>query len=384
MSILAGAGACTGVLLALQTGSCLIAAIRCRSGLKPGFTTADGPAVSLVRTLCGVDKLAELTLESSFRLDYVNYEILFCVADAEDPVIPLARALIAKYPSIKARLLIGDDRISANPKLNNMTKGWRAASGDWVVFADSNLLLPRDYIQRTLASWRDDSGLVSAPPIGGYPEDFWGEIECGLLNTHQARWQYVVDAFGWGYAQGKTLMFRRADLQAIGYERLADEPAEDAAATKAVRAHGLRVRLARPPFIQPLGKRSAREVWARQLRWARLRRMTFPLLYAAEIFSGVLPPLVAACVAAKAAGASAPLVGGALLICWWVPEIVLARVAGWPVSAKSVLAWIVRDLAAPILWVAGWSGRRIVWREALVVEQKPSLIERLRLYRPTA
>jgi ceramide glucosyltransferase len=262
-----------------------------------------------------------------------------------------------------------------------MTKGWRAATGDWVIFADSNLLLPRDYIQRALGSWRADTGLVSAPPIGGFPEDFYGEIECGLLNTHQARWQYVVDAFGWGYAQGKTLMFRRADLQAIGYERLADEPAEDAAATKAVRAHGLRVRLARPPFIQPLGKRSAHEVWGRQLRWARLRRMTFPLLYAGEIFGGVLPPLIAAGVWAEAADAPTLLVCAGLVILWYAPEILLARMADWPLSVRSVFAWMIRDVTAPVLWLAGWTGRQIVWRDAVVAKQKLSFVERLRLYR---
>ena len=31
-------------------------------------------------------------------------------------------------------VLIGDDVIGANPKLNNMVKGWRAATYDWVVF----------------------------------------------------------------------------------------------------------------------------------------------------------------------------------------------------------------------------------------------------------
>ncbi len=34
---------------------------------------------------------------------------------------------MARHPEIKASLLIGDDRVSANPKLNNCVKGWRAA-----------------------------------------------------------------------------------------------------------------------------------------------------------------------------------------------------------------------------------------------------------------
>ena len=61
-------------------------------------------------------------------------------------------------PSDPARLLIGDDRVSANPKLNNVVKGWKAARHDWVIIADSNVLMPPDYIQRLLKRWRPNTG----------------------------------------------------------------------------------------------------------------------------------------------------------------------------------------------------------------------------------
>ena len=61
----------------------------------------------------------------------------------------------------------------------------------------------------------------------------WAEIECAFLNTYQARWQYLVDSLGWGFAQGKTMLWRRADLDAVGgISALAREVAEDAAATR--------------------------------------------------------------------------------------------------------------------------------------------------------
>jgi cellulose synthase/poly-beta-1,6-N-acetylglucosamine synthase-like glycosyltransferase len=152
-------------------------------------------------------------------------------------------------------------------------KGWRAARHDWIVIADSNVLMPRDYIERLFASWRADTGLVASPPIGCRPQGLWAELECAFLNTYQARWQYLADALGFGFAQGKTMLWRRADLErAGGIAALAREVAEDAASTKVVRSAGLKVRLVDRPFPQPLGYRSAAEVWSRQLRWARLRR----------------------------------------------------------------------------------------------------------------
>src|SRR5213076_3364150 len=112
--------------------------------------------------------------------------------------------LIAEHPAVRAKLLVGDERISANPKLNNCLKGWRAAAHDWIVMADSNVLMPRDYIERLIAAWRPDTGLVVSPPLGSRPDGFWAELECAFLNTYQLRWLYVADRIGIGFAQGKS------------------------------------------------------------------------------------------------------------------------------------------------------------------------------------
>ena len=125
-----------------------------------------------MQPLCGVETFSRDTLRSIFALDYPSYEIIFCLASGDDPIAPLVRGAVAANPSRPARLLIGDDRISANPKLNNVVKGWKAARYDWVIIANSNVLMPDDYIQRLLERWRSDTGIVCAPPIGSRPEVF--------------------------------------------------------------------------------------------------------------------------------------------------------------------------------------------------------------------
>ena len=303
--------------LALHLLSTALAAVRCRPARY--LTAPSGaPPVSIVRPVCGIDNHAEETLRSTFALDYPGYEILFCVAAARDPIVPLVRRLIADHPSVPARLLVGDDRISDNPKLNNVVKGWRAAAHDSIVIADSNVLMPRDLIQRLFATRRADTGLVCSPPVGCLPEGIAAEIECAFLNTYQARWQYAADAAGLGYAQGKTMLWRRPDLErAGGLRALASEPAEDAAATKVVRAQGLRVRLVDGPFGQPLGVRTLKEVWRRQVRWARLRRVTFKSLFALEILSTSLPLLLAAALLSDFHGYSPWSGAAAVAIVWY-------------------------------------------------------------------
>src|ERR1700720_1462867 len=125
--------------------------------------------------------------------------------------------------------------------------------------------------------------LICSPPIGSRPVGLGGELECAFVNPYQARGQSADDESGFGFAQGKVLFWRRAVLDAAGGIRaLGSEPAEDAAATKVVRAAGMNVTLVDTPFQQPLGWRSFAEVWRRQVRWARLRRVTFPLYFAPE------------------------------------------------------------------------------------------------------
>ncbi len=375
MPIVAAATFCI-TAATLHVATIAIAIHRFRQRPLPGTQSGQHPPVTLVRPLCGLDNFATDTLRSTFALDYPRCEILFCVASAQDPVVPLVEALMAEHPGANAKLLVGDDRPSSNPKLNNVLKGWVAATHDWIVIADSNVLMPPDYIQRLFGKWHSDTGLVASPPVGCHPQGFWAELECTFLNTYQARWQYVADTLGFGFAQGKTVLWRRADLErAGGIPALAKEVAEDAAATKVVRSNGLKVRLVDRPFRQPLGRRTASEVWNRQVRWARLRRASFLLYFLPEILTGGALPMVAMAIAANGAGLPAiPSVAtfGAL---WYGGEMLLAAAAGWPVSALSPLYGLVRDLLLPLLFVSALRGNDFVWRgnEMQVERMRPHM-----------
>lgn len=348
---------------AIHFGSVAVAMRRCRHPRE--FLTAPlhAPAVTIVRPVCGLENFIEETLRSSFLLDYPHFEILFCSARGDDPAAFLARRLMADYPWIDARLLVGNERISGNPKLNNMFKGWREASHDFVVFADSNVLMPRDYVQRLLAQFDSETGLVCSPPVGSRPQNLWAEVECAFLNGYQARWQILADSVGLGFAQGKTMMWRRADLEnAGGIRRLGEEVAEDAASTKVVREAGHKVRIVDAPFPQPLGQRALADVWKRQARWAQLRRASFLTFFLPEILSGALPPLLAMAFLSLALGLPPAATFFIFVTLWYGAEMLLAFAAGWPLSPRSLLAALLRDLMIPPLWIAAWSDAGFVWR----------------------
>jgi ceramide glucosyltransferase len=361
LTILAGSFCALAAVLHFTSIIIVIARRRKPDACVGSLEQAEG--VTIVRPVCGIENFSDQTLASAFQLDYPNYEIIFCAALAGDPVLPLVRRLIAAHPDVPARVLVGNDNISSNPKLNNTVKGWEAARHEWIVMADSNVLMPRDYIQQLLATWKPSTGLVCSPPVGCAPEGAWAELECAFLNTYQARWQCFADSVGIGFAQGKTMLWRRDILeQGGGIRALACEVAEDAAATKLVSKQGLRVRLVNRPFGQPLGRRTAAEVWRRQLRWARLRRDTFKLYFVVEIFAGGIPPLLAG--AAYAAAMDWPVISvvATSAFAWYLAEAVLAHAANWHLSFRSVALCILRDLLLPALWFAAWIGNEFVWR----------------------
>lgn len=318
---------------------------------------AHRPRVTLLRPVCGLDAFDRETLESSFLLDYPDYEILFCAARDTDPACAAVREMIARHPGRPARLLVGEDRLTGNPKLNNLFKGWAAATGSHVAMADANLLLPPDYLDRLLAAWTPDCALVTSPPAGLRPGNLWGAVECAFLNGFQARLQLAADSAGQGFAQGKTLFVEKAWLDAAGgLVALGRNLAEDVAFTKLVRQRGRKVRLARQVFAQPIGRRSLRAVWDRQLRWSRVRREGFPALFLPEILMGAGPPALL-----LLAFAPAPWLI-LFLALWYGAELALARLAGWPAGPRGLAAMVLRDLMLPAIWAATWARRGFEWR----------------------
>lgn len=320
------------------------------------------PPVTIIRPVYERDNYLKQTLASTFALDYPHYEIVFCAARESDPAVPVVRDLIASHKEADVRLLIGNDRIGQNPKLNNLAKGWASANYDLVAFVDSNVMMPRDYLWQMIENWRPDTGLVTSPPVGSQPRNFWAEIECAFLNTYHARWQLFADFLHIGYAHGKNFMVHKSTLQSAGgIAALASQPAEDAAVTKIVRDAGLRIRVLPRPFLQPLGIRKAREVWDRQVRWAKLRRKTFPIAFLAEPLSGSVLPLISAAIVAYAFSLNVGLVVALMAVCWFGLELALARLVGWHSSRTLLFSILLRDISLPFLWIAAWVSDGFEW-----------------------
>lgn len=354
--------------IAIHVGSMVLVAVWVRRESLRRAATATAGRIVIARPICGLDENIARSLRDGFMLSYPDYELVFCAHAADDPAVPFVVKLIGEHPHVKATILIGDEPISANPKLNNMAQSWSRATSDWVVFCDDNVLLPRDYVQQLLAARLPTTGLVSSIHLGAEPRGWWAEVECAFLNGFQARWWLAAAVSGHAFASGKTMMVCRRDVEnAGGIEALASELAEDAALTKIMRRAGRGIAVLPRPLLQPLGVRPASEVLGRQTRWARLRRSSFPLQFIPECFAGCVFPAAAAAGIAVWAGSSAAVAVSALLFVWYAAELVFLRWMGWPMTAATVPASMFRDVALPYVWLTAWrSGRGRTWRGRVV------------------
>lgn len=359
------------VALAAQLISCALVLWRHRK--RRAIAAGVGhPPLSVLRPVCGLEPSLERTLASTFTDHPGPYEVIFCIDDPADEAIAVVERVIAAYPDTPARLLIGHSQLSGNPKLNNLAKGWAAARHDWVVMIDSNVMLPGDYMNVLFETWSENAGLVTSPPAATEPQGAWAALECAFLNSYQGRWQLAADQVGKGFAQGKTLFWRRDLLESAGgIATLGRDLAEDVAATRTVRAAGREVRAINCPFSQPIGHRSLSEVWQRQLRWARVRRAGFPQIFALEILSGSVAPM-AALAALVALGAISPLLLLALPVLWYGAEWLVAHRAGWPATAGQVASWVLRDAMIPALWLSALAAPGFVWRGNAMTPERPA------------
>jgi ceramide glucosyltransferase len=182
------AGAAIGLAIAGASHVGSIALARRRTaGNRRRLGPRPPAGVSILRPVCGLEHRIEETLAASFRIDHPRYEVIFCVAAADDPVVPLVQRLIREHPAIPARLLVGRGGGGPNPKLDNLMKAWDVAAYDWVVFAHSNVLIPPDYLDQLFARWSERAAVVCSPPIGVDVQGGAAELEAAFLNTFQAR-----------------------------------------------------------------------------------------------------------------------------------------------------------------------------------------------------
>jgi ceramide glucosyltransferase len=239
------------------------------------------PAVTLLKPLKGCDAATEECLRSWFSLTYPGeVQILFGVADLNDPVCATVRKLQAEFPAVAAELLECDASRGANAKVSKLIQMARRARHEVWVISDADVRVPPDLLFEVVQPLRHASiGLVNC---------FY---RLSGASTAAMRWEAVaINADFWSqvlqarslkpldFALGAVMATRKADLLSIGgFQALQDCLADDYQLGNRLAAKSRQIALCSVVvdcLSAPMGWSA---VWNHQLRWARTVRVCQPL-----------------------------------------------------------------------------------------------------------
>src|SRR5215475_7937613 len=124
-------------------------------GRKRSVPDSITPPVSLLKPLCGLDPHAYESLRSHCVQDYPDFEIIFGVADPDDPALSIVRQLIREFPSVPIKVVVCERQLGMNFKVSNLLQMFPAARHDCLIINDSDIAVSADYLRRVVAPLAD-------------------------------------------------------------------------------------------------------------------------------------------------------------------------------------------------------------------------------------
>ena len=335
---------------------------------RPRRRSAERPAVTILRPLCGDEPLLEASLDSLCTQTWPAFQIVLGVHDAADPALGAARRLQARYPAREIVVVVDAALHGPNRKISNLINMLPAARHDTLVFSDSDLQVPPDYLEQLAAALAEPgTGLVTTL-CTGYPAraGLAAQLAAAQINHSFLPGVLLARALRRQDCLGTTMALRRATLlRAGGLAGLACHLADDNVLGQRVRALGLQVRLADTISAATIPETAFAAVWRHELRWARTIARLQPIGFAGSLLQFPLVWSGLACAASGAAVWSLALFGtvwalraGASLA---IDRMLRAR---FGVRCPAVMPWLLplRDLLSVLEIGAAFCGRRVVWR----------------------
>ena len=374
-AIVAGVG---DVVLALSVCGAIYAALATwatwRFVRRPAVTPRSQPAITVLKPLHGDEPELYENLTSFCAQAYAGpLQLILGMQDPADPALVVAERLKREHPDRDIVVVVDPTVHGTNRKLGNLINMHRQARGEIVVISDSDVRLPPDGLGQIVAALEAlGVGLVHCLYRGRPTASFWSRLAAMDVNTRFAPSVLVGEALGANPCLGPTMALRAETLAAIGgLEHLADFLADDFELGRAVRALGLRI--ACPPMVidHVFPERSAGEMLAHELRWARTIRLVQPAGYLGSVIIHFTPlALIGAALSGFAGwslGALAALV---------VFRQVQAYVAGRLMRAGGGLLWLLpfRDLLSLGVFIAAIFGDRVEWRGNRLRVQRDGVI----------
>ena len=323
------------------------------------------PGVSVLKPLKGLDIELYANLATLCHQRYAApIQLIFGVADHDDPAIGVVRRLQREFPTVDILLVIDERVYGTNYKVSNLYNMYREAKHEVIVLADSDIRVGPDYLARVVEPLEDAKvGLATcvyrAVNTGGGPT----LIESLFVNTDFAALVMLARKVEKSsYAFGATIAIRREVLDQIGgFLPIANLLADDYEIGYRVAKHGYRLELSPEVVDTVLAVRTWRRLFDHQLRWARTYRVNRPGGYFGSILTHGTFWAVANLLYNGFGPWSCIASGGVIALRY----LVAGRMAWTHLKTDLTLPQFLlvgpKDLFLTLVWFAAFVGNDVVW-----------------------
>ena len=359
----------SGVFLCLT----LVGVIRFRSDVRKQFSSipddAHLPPVSVLKPVHGLEAQLKENIESFFRQDYPDYEILFAADEENDAALEVVREVCARYPHIRSRVLV-----TGTPWPNPVVYAFhcmaQAAAHDILVTTDSDVEVSPSYLREIVTPLLDSQvGMVTCVYRGKNAAGFFSGLTAIGMSVEMTAGVLVANLLeGMKFGLGPTTVVRKDSLASIGgYTALRDYIAYDFAIGNLMAKAGYRVVLSGHVIDHVVNQVSFQRMWQNQLRWAQTTRYSRPKGHFGSGLIFAMPYGIFGFVAAGLLGhwgIGALLLGAAAL-----NRLAEAWLVGWmvvrdPQIRRAPWLYPLRDLLGFVVWFASYLKLRYVWRDS--------------------
>ena len=329
----------------------------------------DGPAVTILKPLCGAEPGLYTNLRSFCEQNYSCYQLVFGVRDSSDPALAVAQRLAAEFPHLTINIVVNAQQHGSNRKVSNLINMLACARHDVLVIADSDALVDPDYLATVTAPLHDEStGLVTCLYHSLPAETPWSRLGAMYVNEWYIPSVLLARLFGnREFASGQTLCLRRETLAAIGgLKSIAHHLADDYKLGAAVRSIGKEIVLSSYVPIARQYDPSLDDLIQHETRWMRTIRVLRPHSFR-FLFITFSVPLAILGFILSAAEVYCAGIGLALLMFCIYARMVLHRLAkrtGDRAGRSGLWLVPVRDLLVCWVWCRAFRTSRITWRGA--------------------
>jgi ceramide glucosyltransferase len=347
---------------------------------RPRSVPDHTPPVTIFKPLKGLDEDLESNLRSFFELDYPVYQLLFGVADPDDPAVDVVRRLIAAFPDRDASLVVGNPVFGLNPKVENLAAMERLRKHDVILISDSNVRARPSYLRETACYLADPSvGLVTNLFAGEGEERLGAILENLQLNGFIAGGMAGAAVLGITCVVGKSMLMPARVLAEIGgFAGVRNLLAEDQVLGLRVRKAGYRIVMSPHVITNVNRRRNLGWFLNRHSRWYKIRLRLAPGAFAIEPIANLTSLGLIWALSGDSGFAWGGLIGLAGL--GVVRDAIQTkRLRGTFPKLRDLPLCLVKDLFLLPAWFDAALSRRVNWRGHRFLIGR---LTRLRLARP--